>query len=485
MEHKYLKPFPKDFLWGASTAAFQVEGAWNEDGKGLSIMDEQEPAGGTTDFKIAVDHYHRYKEDIALFAEMGLKAYRFSISWARIFPNGNDKQPNEKGLAHYDAVINECRSYGIEPIVTIFHFDMPAALIKQYGGWISRQSIEDFDRYSRVLFQRYGDRVKYWLTINEGNIRIVFGDNLLGGTIENDKQRFQMGHHMTLAQAKAMVSCHELLPNAKIGSAPSNTIIYPASSDPVDVLAARDYDLLRSGLTLDPLYKGYYPKALWSFFEERGIAPNIEAGDLELFNNANPDFLAFNYYGGHTVRYYPEAGEVYTVPEEIAAQYAVSKSYRKKIAREKRAGIAQEVVNPHIRQGEFRIIDPIGLRATLRDLYEKYNVPLIITENGCAAVEELTEGGEVHDDYRIEYLKQHIEQCQIAISEGVELFGYCPWTAIDVVSVKEGISKRYGFIFVDRNDADIKDLKRFRKDSFYWYKKVIATNGEDLDAIGK
>ena len=265
MEHKLLKPFPNDFLWGASTAAFQVEGAWDEDGKGPSIMDEQVPAEGATDFKVAVDHYHRYKEDIALFAEMGLKAYRFSISWARIFPNGNDREPNETGLQHYDAVINECLTYGIEPIITIFHFEMPSALIKEYGGWLSRQSIQDFDRYSRVLFTRYGDRVRYWLTINEGNIRIVFGDQVLGGKSLDDKQRFQMGHHMTLAQAKAMVSCHELLPSAKIGSAPSNTIIYPASSDPVDVLAARDYDLLRSGLTLDPLYKGYYPKALWNF----------------------------------------------------------------------------------------------------------------------------------------------------------------------------------------------------------------------------
>ncbi|EGO65037.1 glycoside hydrolase family 1 protein [Acetonema longum] len=481
MEHKMLKPFPKDFLWGASTAAFQVEGAWDEDGKGLSIMDEQELAAGVADFKVAVDHYHRYREDIALFAEMGLKAYRFSISWARIFPKGNDPEPNEKGLQHYDAVIDECLKYGIEPIVTIFHFEMPAALIKEYGGWASRQSIEDFDRYSRVLFKRYGDRVRYWLTINEGNIRIAFGDHLLGGKIKDDKQRFQMGHHMTLAQAKAMVSCHELLPQAKIGSAPSNTIIYPASSNPEDVLAARDYDLLRSGLTLDPLYKGYYPKALWSFWEERGIAPDMEAGDLELFKKARPDFLAFNYYGGHTVRYYPETAELYTVPADVAARYNVSQSYIRKISREKQAGIAQEVVNPHIRQGEFRIIDPVGLRATLRDLYEKYNVPLIITENGCAAAEEFTADGKIHDTYRIEYLREHIRQCQIAINEGVELFGYCPWTAIDVVSVKEGIGKRYGFIYVNRTDTDLRDLKRYRKDSFYWYKQVIESNGENLE----
>ncbi|WP_368901727.1 glycoside hydrolase family 1 protein [Oceanobacillus oncorhynchi] len=481
MEHKKMKPFPKNFLWGGSTAAFQVEGAYDKDGKGSTIMDEQVPAEGATDFRVAIDHYHHYKEDIALFAEMGFKIYRFSISWARIFPNGNDPEPNEKGLQFYDNVINECLKYNIEPLVTIFHFEMPSSLIKQYGGWASRKSVEDFNRYSRTLFRRYGDRVKYWLTNNEGNTRIVFGGHMLGGEIKNDKQRFQMGHHMTLAQAKAMISCHELLPEAKISSAPSITIIYPASSDPIDVLAARDYDLLRSGLTLDPLYKGYYPKALWAFLEERDIAPTIEEGDLELFKNAQPDFLAFNYYGGHTVKYFPEGEELYSVPSETAEKYNVSESFKKKIAREKQVGIAQEVVNPYIKQGEFRVIDPIGLRATLRDLYEKYNVPLIITENGCAAQEELTEDGKIHDNYRIEYLKEHIKECQIAISEGVDLIGYCPWSAIDVVSVGEGIKKRYGLIYVDRNDEELKDLKRYRKDSFYWYKKVIETNGKELE----
>lgn len=480
MEHKKLKPFPENFLWGGATSAFQVEGAWDEDGKGLSIMDEQIPVEGATDFKVAIDHYHRYKEDIALFAEMGLKAYRFSISWPRIFPNGNDESPNELGLQHYDDVINECLKYNIEPLVTIFHFEMPSNLVKEYGGWKSRRSIEDFDRYSRVLFERYGDRVKYWLTNNEGNTRIVFGGPMLGSDIKDDKERFQMGHHMTLAQAKAMASCHEILPNAKIGSAPSITIIYPASPNPIDVLAARDYDLLRSGLTLDPLYKGYYPKALWAFLEQRNWQPIVEDGDIEMFKNAKPDFLAFNYYGGHTMQYYPEGAKEYKVPQDIIEKYNVSKSFMNKIAREKQVGIAQEVVNPYIKQGEFRIYDPVGLRATLRDLYEKYNVPLIITENGCASSEELTADGKVHDDYRIEYLKDHLKECQIAISEGVELFGYCPWSIIDVVSVKEGFAKRYGLIYVDRTDSEIRELKRYRKDSFYWYKEVIRTNGQTI-----
>lgn len=480
MEHKKLKPFPKDFLWGGATAAFQVEGAWDKDGKGISIMDVQVPEDGDTDFKVAIDHYNRYKEDIKLFAEIGLKAYRFSISWPRIFPNGNDPEPNELGLKHYDDVIDECLKYNIEPIVTIYHFDMPVGLNNQYGGWKSRRSIEDYDKYCRVLFKRYGDRVKYWLTNNEGNIRIVFGGPLLGVDIKDDKERFQMGHHMTVAQAKAMISCHEIIPDAKIGSAPSISIIYPATNKPIDVIAARDYDLLRSGLTLDPLYKGYYPKALWAYWEERDIEPEVIEKDLEMFKNAKPDFLAFNYYGGHTISHYNEGDPIYKVPEDVERKYKVSKSYQKKIAREKQVGIGQEVINTNIEQGEFRIIDPMGLRATLRDLYEKYNVPLIITENGCASTEELTKEGKVHDEYRIDYIREHLKECQLAITEGVELFGYCPWSIIDVISVKEGFSKRYGLIYVNRTDKDIKDLERYRKDSSYWYEEVIKTNGENL-----
>jgi 6-phospho-beta-glucosidase len=480
VEHKQLKPFPKEFFWGGATSAFQVEGAWNEDGKGISVMDEQVPDDGDTDFRVAIDHYHRYKEDIALFAELGLKAYRFSISWPRIFPNGNDVAPNELGLKHYDDVIDECLKYGIEPLVTIFHFEMPSHLNKVYGGWKSRQIIDDFDRYARTLFKRYGDRVKYWLTNNEGNTRIVFGGPMLGNDIKNDQERFQMGHHMTLAQAKVMISCHELLPDAKIGSAPSNTIIYPASTNPIDVLAARDYDLLRSSMTLDPLYKGYYPKALWAFWEARGLEPTVTDEDICLFRQAKPDFLAFNYYGGHTIQYYKEGDAPYEAPKELIEKHNVSQSFLKKIAREKQVGIGQEVVNPCIKQGEYRINDPVGLRLTLRDLYEKYNLPLIITECGCASTEELTADGKVHDDYRIEYLKEHLLECQKAISEGVELFGFCPWTVIDVISAKEGFKKRYGFIFVDRTDTDLKELKRYKKDSFYWYQEVIKTNGNNL-----
>lgn len=480
MEHLKIKEFPKNFLWGASSSAFQIEGAYNEDGKGLSIMDMQNVEKGNAGFEVAIDFYHRYKEDIKLFSELGLKAYRFSISWPRIFPQGDEEKPNAKGLLFYNNVINECLKYNIEPIVTIFHFDMPMGLINKYGGWKSRQSIEDFDKYARTLFKEFGDRVNYWLTNNEGNTRIVFGGEMLGPNIKDDQERYQMGHHMTVAQARAMKSCHELCPHAKVASAPSNTIIYPASSKPIDVLAARDYDLLRSGLTLDPLYKGYYPKALWCFLNERGIAPEVNSEDIRAFKEAKPDFLAFNYYGGHTVEYYDSSDTKYKVSKEVKEKYKVSDSFENKIAREYEIGIAQEVVNPHIKQGEFRIEDPIGLRLTLRDLYEKYNVPLIITEVGCSALETLTVDKKVKDIYRIQYLKEHIEQCQLAISEGVELFGFCPWSVIDIVSAKEGFKKRYGFIYVDRTDEDLKTMKRYKKDSFYWYKKVIDSNGKVL-----
>ncbi|MCI1859540.1 MAG: glycoside hydrolase family 1 protein [Sporolactobacillus sp.] len=480
MEHIKLKPFSKNFLWGGSTAAFQVEGAWNKDGKGVSIMDIQVPAKGKADFKMAINHYNRYKEDIQLFKKIGIKLYRFSIAWPRIFPNGNDKSPNEAGLKHYDDVINECLRNHIEPMITLYHFDMPVNLIRQYGGWKSRRCIKDFNNYCSTLFKRYGDRVKYWLTINEGNIRIVFGDDILGETIRNDKERFQMGHNMTVAQAAAMISCHELVPHAKIGSAPNASIIYPATNKPLDILAARDYDLLRSGMTLDPIYKGYYPKALWCYWEERNIMPNVTNEDLLLFKNANPNFLAFNYYGGHTIAYYKKGDPLYSVPIETAKKYHVSKSYQNKMAREKQVGIGQEVINTNIAQGEYRIVDPIGLRATLRDLYEKYNVPLIITENGCASTEKMTQDEKVHDEYRINYIKAHLRECQLAISEGVDLFGYCLWSIIDCVSIHEGISKRYGLIYVDRTDTDLRELKRYRKDSSYWYEEVIRTNGNNL-----
>jgi 6-phospho-beta-glucosidase len=479
MHFKNLKPFPEHFLWGASTSAFQVEGAYREDGKGLSVADVKDIPEGTTDFKVAGDHYHRYREDIALLAEMGFKEYRFSIAWTRIFPNGNDEKPNEKGLAFYDNLINELVKYNITPVVTLYHFDLPLALEKGYGGWRSRRVIDDFDRYCRTVFQRYGDRVKHWLTINEQNMMIMYevyiGD---GKKPLPPKEKYNINHIMFLAQAKVMASCHELVPDGKIGPAPNITAIYPETSNPKDVLAALDFDQFRNRLYLDVPCRGEYPEAVWQWFVDNDCAPEIETGDFELLKAAKPDFIAFNYYGAKTVRYLA-IDEVLPHVESMADGKAKRAAFMMSLA--SIPGIAMGVKNQYVQEtSQGMTIDPVGLHITLRQLWESYHLPLLITENGCGVPDALEAGDIVKDDYRIEYLKAHIEECQAALHEGVRLMGYSPWSALDLISTHQGCAKRYGFIYVNRDEFNLKDLRRIRKKSFYWYKKVIATNGADL-----
>ena len=275
MEHIKLKPFPKDFLWGASTSAYQVEGAYNEDGKGLSVMDVTPVPEGTTDFKVTSDHYHHYKEDVALLAEMGFKEYRFSIAWTRIIPDG-DGEINPKGIEFYNNLINELVKNNITPVVTLYHFDLPQALQDKYGGWSSRQCIKDYERYVRVCFENFGDRVHYWLTINEQNMMVIYQS---GGM--NLHEKYQANHHMLLAQARAMIACHEMLPDAKIAPAPNITVVYPASSSPEDYLASMDYDQLRNRMYLDVAVFGKYPEAFMEYLNQRGVDLDIEAGDFE------------------------------------------------------------------------------------------------------------------------------------------------------------------------------------------------------------
>ncbi len=479
MDFRKLKPFPEDFLWGASTSAFQVEGAYNEDGKGLSVADVKEIPKGTTDFKVASDHYHHYREDIELLAEMGFKEYRFSIAWTRIFPNGNDPVPNEKGLQFYDHLINELLKYHITPVVTLYHFDLPLALEKEYGGWRNSRIIGDFDRYCRTLFSHFGDRVKHWLTINEQNMMILYevyigdGENLLP-----PKEKYDICHRMFLAQAKAMQACHELVPGGGIGPAPNIVAVYPETSNPKDVLAAMDYDQLRNRLYLDIACKGTYPEALWQWFMDNNCAPAIETGDVELLKDAKPDFIAFNYYGAMTVRYLPLDERL---PEIGRDQDGNSARMAFMTRLTSTPGVAIGVKNKYVKEtSQNMTIDPVGLRITLRQLWERYQLPLLITENGCGVPDTLKDGDVIDDDYRIEYLKAHIEECRLAIHEGVKLMGYSPWSAIDLVSTHQGCTKRYGFIYVNRDEFDLKDLRRIKKKSFYWYKKVIATNGQDL-----
>ncbi len=469
MFHKNLKPFPNDFFWGASTSAYQVEGAWDEDGKGLSVMDMGKHPEDVTDFKVTSDHYHNYKEDIALFAEMGFKAYRFSIAWTRIIPNGTG-EINPKGIEFYNNLINELIKYKIEPIVTMYHFDLPYELQKK-GGWGNRETVEAFANYSKVLFENFGDRVKYWLTINEQNMMILHGSAL--GLVSNEsvnpmKDLYQSNHHMLLAQAKAMKLCHEMSPNAKIGPAPNISTVYPASSKPEDITASQNWNAIRNWLYLDMAVYGRYNNIAWSYLEEKNALPDISEGDMEILASGKPDFIAFNYYSTATV-------EASIIGEKAGNSVGDQQIV---IGDE---GVYKGASNPNLQKTEFGWeIDPIGFRNTLRDIYERYALPLIVTENGLGAFDKIEEDGTIKDDYRIDFIRKHLEQAQLAITDGVKLFGYCPWSAIDLVSTHQGCSKRYGFIYVNREEFDLKDLKRIRKNSFFWYKKLIATNGNEM-----
>lgn len=465
-----LKPFPKDFFWGASTSAYQVEGASLIDGKGPSCQDVKEVPEGTSDLTICADHYHHYKEDIKLMAEMGFKSYRFSIAWTRILPEGTG-EINQKGIDFYNNVINECLKYGIEPIVTMFHFDMPAALDKR-GSWGNPDSVRWFTEFAAILFENFGDRVKYWLTINEQNMLTLVGP-VIGtlvvpeGTTNLLKEIYQQNHNMLVAQAKAMVLCHEMLPGAKIGPAPNISLVYPATCKPEDVIAAQNFNAIRNWLYLDAVVYGVYNAIVKSWLEENDAFPVFAEGDEDALKNAHPDFIGFNYYNTATV----EADDG-SVPESaIGGDQQNGPGI---------AGMFKSVRNPYLGKTEFGWeIDPVGFRATIREMDSRYHLPMLVTENGLGAYDKL-EDGKVHDPYRIEYLRKHIEQIQEAITDGAQMMGYNPWSAIDLISTHEGMRKRYGFIFVDREDFDLKTLKRYLKDSGLWYKKVIETNGADL-----
>ena len=471
MLDKNLKSFPKDFLWGASTSAYQVEGANLSYGKGPSCQDVKELPEGTASLDICADHYHRYEEDIALMAEMGFKTYRFSIAWTRLLPEGTGKI-NQEGIDHYNKVIDTCLKYHIEPLVTMFHFDMPDAL-DQRGSWSNRESVDWFVNFAKVMFENFGDRVKYWLTINEQNMLTLVGP-LIGtlripeGTTNILKETYQQNHHMLLAQAKAMVLLHEMYPESKIGPAPNISLVYPASCKPEDQLAAQEYNAIRNWFYLDMAVYGVYNNLVWRYLEEHDATPDILEGDMDIMKAAHPDFIGFNYYSTATVQASAPSDDVDPGADQQTARGE--------------AGYYKGYDNPNLVKTEFGWeIDPLGFRATMREMYSRYRLPMIVTENGLGAYDTLTEDGKIHDDYRIAYLKAHIEQLKLAISDGVEMIGYCPWSAIDLVSTHEGIRKRYGFIYVDTTDEKTGTLNRYRKDSFYWYKKVIKTNGEDLD----
>lgn len=457
------RTFKKDFLWGASTSAYQVEGAYNEDGKGLSVQDVKVIPEGTSDFKVCSDHYHHYKEDVEMFSELGLKVYRFSIAWTRILPNGTG-EVNEKGITFYSNLIDELLKHDIVPLVTMYHFDLPYELEKK-GGWSNRSTIDAFVNYCEILFERFGDRVKNWLTINEQNMMILHGE-ALGTSVLSQKELYQQNHHMLLAEAKVTNLCHQMIQDAKIGPAPNISYVYPKTCKPNDIIAAQNCNAIRNWLYLDMAVYGRYNNIAWNFMKSKNIEPVILEGDMEILSSSKPDYIAFNYYSSITVSEYDEN---FVIDNTGDQQIEVGEE-----------GFFMGDDNEYLELTDFGWeIDPIGFRATLREVSDRYNLPIIITENGIGAYDKLDEDGSIHDNYRIDYLRKHIEQMELAIADGVDVIGYCPWAAIDLISTHQGFRKRYGFIYINRDEDDLKDLKRIKKQSFYWYKAFISSNGKE------
>jgi len=476
------KGFPENFLWGSASAAYQVEGAWNEDGKGISNWDQFVRIPGktyqaTTGDK-AVDHYHRYKEDIRLMAEMGLKTYRFSISWPRIYPNGRG-EVNEAGLKFYDDLINECLKYNIEPMVTIYHWDMPQALEEAYHGWENRQIVDDYVHYAKTLFKRYGDRVQYWITMNEQNVFTKHGW-LEGmhppGKVNEFKTFYQVNHHANMAHAKTVIALKEMYPQAKVGASFAYGPTYAIDNKPENAMAKADYDDLNNYFWLDVYAYGRYPVVAMKYLESKGIAPQIEDGDMEILKKASQlvDFMGVNYYQTKTIEYNPLDG--------VQASHEMNHTGQKGTAKVQGVpGLYKIPFNKHLPTTDWDwAIDPMGIRMCCREITSRYALPVIISENGLGAFDKV-EDGQVHDPYRIAYLKAHIEELKKAIDEGCEVLAYCTWSYTDLLSWLNGYQKRYGFVYIDREeDENSGTLKRIPKDSYYWYKKVIKSNGEEL-----
>lgn len=479
MEHRMKSEFPKNFLWGAASAAYQVEGAWDKDGKGPSVWDIFVQKEGTT-FKgsngnVAVDHYHRYKEDVRLMAEQGLKTYRFSIAWSRIYPTGNG-EVNEKGLQFYDDLIDELLAHDIEPMLTLYHWDIPQALMDQYGGWESRQIIEDFNEYAITLYKRYGDRVKYWISLNEQNYFLGYSyeTGLHPPAIKDRKRMYEANHIANLANAKVIQSFRKYVPDGKIGPSFAYKPYYPIDSKPESILAFENSEDLNNYFWMDVYALGRYPITAWKYLEENNLTPTIEKGDFELLRAAKPDFMGVNYYRTTTVDHNPIDGGLDIGVKNTTGEKGSTKHSGV-------PGMFKTTDNPHVESTNWDWdIDPQGLRIGLRRITNRYQLPVIITENGLGEFDKLEEGNIVNDDYRIDYLESHIKAIQDAISDGVEVLGYCAWSFTDLLSWLNGYQKRYGFVYVDRDEEDEKELERIKKKSYYWYQEVIKTNGESL-----
>jgi 6-phospho-beta-glucosidase len=476
---EYLKKpagFPESFMWGGASAAFQYEGAWNEDGKSPNIMDMIPPHEGMADTHVTSDHYHRYGDDITLMKELGLKGYRFSISWSRILPNGRGKV-NQEGIAFYNKLIDKLIENDIIPVVTLYHFDMPYCLKEEYNGWASRKILDDFSEFCEVVFKAFGSRVKYWLTINE-QISILFYPKFTGSSPEDEKDdiwRYRMNHNFSLGHAIAVKLCRKYVPGCKVGPVVGWNVSYPATSKPEDSLASYNRDVIQGYSIFDLYIQGKYNPSFWSYLCDRGIQPEFSSGDKDLLKEGRPDFIALNYYRSATVKY------AFLESREIKHQYNLS-GKKGNITYPLRPGAYQECKNDYLEVTDWDwAMDPAGFRLTLRKIYDRYELPIMITENGLGAYDVLDDAGTINDEYRIQYLAKHIKAMKLAIQDGVEIFGYHPWSFMDLLSTSNGFSKRYGFVYVNRTENDLKDLRRIRKKSFYWYRNVIKTNGEIVD----
>lgn len=485
------KSMPKGFLWGGATAANQFEGGWQEDGKGISVPDVMTGGTKTTPRHVtdgilpeyhypsheAVDFYHHYKEDIALYGEMGFKVFRMSVNWTRLFPRGDEEKPNPRGIEFYRNVFSECKKYGIEPLVTISHYELPYYLAKEYGGWSNRKLIDFYLNYCKVLFEEYKDLVRYWLTFNEINILLMgtYG-NLMGGGIlppgcdtavgvlagldeswDNEQRRYTALHHQLVASAKAVKLAHEINPGNKLGCMLLSRIAYPYTCRPDDVLKGQQTMQLANYYCGDVHVRGAYPAFAKRLWKEKGIQIPFENGDAEALKEGTVDFMTFSYYSSSTATNDPN------VP--VAS-----------------GNMMRGPANPYLEQSQWGwTIDPKGLRYLLNEFYGRYQIPLMVVENGLGAEDKVDEDGNIHDPYRIEYMREHIRQMAEAVEDGVELIGYTVWGCTDLVSAGTGeMAKRYGLVYVDKDNQGNGTLKRRRKDSFYWYQRVIATNGAEL-----
>lgn len=472
--------FPKGFLFGASTAANQIEGAWNENGKGISVMDVLASDGKTMRMETdviekdmfygshqAVDFYHHYEQDIALFKELGITSYRMSIAWTRIFPTGYEEEPNEEGLAFYDRIFDLLRKNNIEPIVTMSHYEPPFALAKEFGGWSNRKMIDLFVKFAKVILNRYQDKVKYWVVFNEINcLQVPFGIMTAGGIFlpirseENTEQlRYQALHHQFVAAASITQYAHTLSSSLKVGCMIASMYNYAYSPKPEDVRATQLFNQMRNMFCGDVQVRGKYPNYAKRYFKENNLHIEMTEEDLAIIAKGTVDFYATSYY----------------MTNCISTDDKTEKTA---------ANLIEGFKNPYLETSEWGWqIDPIGLRILLNELYDRYQLPMMIVENGLGAKDTL-EDGQIKDSYRIEYLEKHVAQLAEAIEDGVEVLAYCPWSAIDLIALSTGnIDKRYGFIYVDIDNFGKGSFDRYKKDSFYWYQTFIKEHTYEEEMI--